>query len=716
MLSAVSVHEAVKHINEYLAGTSAYPFFVVVDGAMDYADILNRFGSLNRIRVSDYCSDSSFADYDRLYDTIEGTTTDSILVGLGEIITLSGQAKPLGRISGMTPAGRLVVLCRGIHTQILKLNETDKKFNFRRYCETKTSLDYSVIRVNPKIDFPAECNFKSLLRSLEDGKSGIIFVRTDLSLNVNRSINSFYEAIKEKQTSFPVPETALPSDIWSCFYGNDNLEGYGMLDWHTYLLFWLQPVTNEYLKRVMKVSPTYDEYRKRLFDVILDIPRKSKEFRNLYFKRKELLKDLSESDVSSYVAMSLQKGAERAFYLTDNTQIERYAIIEELSKHGTIPEELSTVYPALNQYLTDYTFTCKNADLFTSYFSRYKRQKLSNHFEESFLDEIIDLAKDGNRVYTAFEARGAIVEKLNDGKNELYWIDALGVEFLGYIQAKARELGLLITIQIGRAVLPTLTYLNRDFYDEWTGGKTTTKKLDEIKHKGEQEFNYEKQKTPIHLAEELKVIDKALEWAKDELLQSRTNRVVIASDHGASRLAVVHETENKWEMATVGIHSGRCCPTNEIDEKPETATEERGFWVLANYDRFKGGRKASVEVHGGASLEEVLVPIIEISLANGIIELKNMTETAWSSWDEDPFIEVFSPAKIENMTLRFNGRVYPSITVDSNNHRIVFDDFKRSGDYMAEILDGDNLIGNISFKIEKRSGKSKDTEEDEFFK
>lgn len=716
-MSAISANEALKQIKTYLSGTSAYPFFVIVDGAADYVNILNHFASLDRIRISDYCSDNSFADYDRLYDAIEGITTNSILVGLGDIIALNGQTKALGRISGMTPAGRLVVLCRGIHVHILKLNETDKKFNFRRYCETETSLDYSVIQVNPQIMFPAEDNFKSLLHTLEDGKNGIQYVKTDMPIEVNRSIESHYEAIKEMNPSFPVPQSVLPSNLWSCFYEDDSLEGYDILDWHTYIQLWLQPITNDYLKRVMNVSSSYDEYRKSLFDVILDIPRKIKEFKSLYCQRKVLLKDLAESDVANYVAMSLQKRTERIFYLTDNTQIERYAIIEELSRNREIPGGLLTIYPALNQYLTEYTFTCKKADLLTSYFSRYKRQKLLNRLDEGFLKEVIELATDGNRVYTSLETRGAIVEKLNNGKNELYWIDALGVEFLGYIQVKAKELGLLIKrIQIGRAVLPTLTYLNRDFYDEWKYGKTTTKQLDELKHNGEQEFNYQKQKMPIHLAEELKVIDRALEWAKAELLQSRTSCVVITSDHGASRLAVIHEAENKWEMATIGLHSGRCCPTNEIDEKPDTATEEHGFWALANYDRFKGGRKASVEVHGGASLEEVLVPIIEICLANGIIELKNMTETAWSSWDEDPFIEVFSPAQIDNMSLRFNNRIYSTTLVGSNIHKIVFDDFKRSGIYTAEVLDGDNLIGKISFKIEKRSGKSKASEEDDFFK
>ena len=715
-MSAISANEAIKKINAYLSSESAYPFFVIVDGSADYTVVLNHFASLGHIRVSDYCNDNSFADYDKLYDAIGSNSHMSVLLGLGDIITLSGYTKALGKISNLILCGKLVVLCRGIHAQILKMNETDKKFNSRRYCEIQSTLDYTVIRIKPEVSFPSEINFKKLLRSLEDGKGGIIYAKTNLPISASHSITSPYEAIKETQLSFPVRESALPSELWAQFNEDDSLDGYELLDWRTYLRLSIKPVTNAYLKKVMGASPTYDEYKKQIFNVILDIPRKNKDFNSLYMKRKVLLKDMTDNDVANYVAMSLQKDADRIFYLTDNTSVERFAIIEELSKLGTIPAELPVIYPALSKYLVDYTFSCKNSHLFTQYFSQYKRQKLTNVISESFLDKVINLATDGNRVYTGLDTRGSIVEKLNDGKNELYWIDALGVEYLGYIQTMAKELGLLLTIQIGRAVLPTLTCLNRDFYDEWKGGKTQTKKLDDIKHKGEQDFNYEKQKLPIHLAEELKVIDKALEWAKDELLQNRTSKVVIASDHGASRLAVINNIENKWEMATTGLHSGRCCPTNEINEKPVTATDEHGFWVLANYDRFRGGRKASVEVHGGASLEEVLVPIIEISLANGIIELKNMTETAWSSWDEAPFIEIFSPAKINKLSLRFNGHIYKSIPIGEKKHRIVFDDFKRSGIYTADVLDGDNLIGVVTFKIEKRSGKTQAAEEDEFFK
>ena len=75
-------------------------------------------------------------------------------------------------------------------------------------------------------------------------------------------------------------------------------------------------------------------------------------------------------------------------------------------------------------------------------------------------------------------------------------------------------------------------------------------------------------------------------------------------------------------MNSAGEHGGRCCPINALNEKPDCATEENGWWVLANYDRFAGGRLASVEVHGGVTLEEILVPVIEFALQKSAVETK----------------------------------------------------------------------------------------------
>lgn len=65
---------------------------------------------------------------------------------------------------------------------------------------------------------------------------------------------------------------------------------------------------------------------------------------------------------------------------------------------------------------------------------------------------------------------------------------------------------------------------------------------------------------PIHLIRELELIDELLKKIKTNLTNGEYQKAILIADHGASRLAVIHETENLWEMASNGKHSGRCCP------------------------------------------------------------------------------------------------------------------------------------------------------------
>jgi hypothetical protein len=49
---------------------------------------------------------------------------------------------------------------------------------------------------------------------------------------------------------------------------------------------------------------------------------------------------------------------------------------------------------------------------------------------------------------------------------------------------------------------------------------------------------------------------------------------------------------------------------------------ENKYAVIADYSRFKHSVRAKVEVHGGATLEEVVVPVIEFSLASSLSKIK----------------------------------------------------------------------------------------------
>jgi len=71
-------------------------------------------------------------------------------------------------------------------------------------------------------------------------------------------------------------------------------------------------------------------------------------------------------------------------------------------------------------------------------------------------------------------------------------------------------------------------------------------------------------------------------------------------------------------------HGGRCCVWKEglSAVSPYASDNENDYCVLANYDRFEGGKYTGVELHGGATLEEVVVPIIRLSLKKATVTFK----------------------------------------------------------------------------------------------
>lgn len=720
-MKTLSVQSTITEIRQYLENTVATPFFVIVDGNKEYAEILREFGqTLEKIHSSDFCADDAFPDYDALENQIRRCGKHAILVGLGEAVALSGDSFILGKLKDIYLESKVIILCRGIRRQILAMANNDPKFDSRRFCMTESDGIYEIWQFSKELDTSVDAaNIKELLAELETGNNILVTVKSEVPLKAVKQISSAYEALKLQFPEIPLlPQTCLEEWQWRLYLKDSNCEKYPIAHWRTYLKYAAVLPKEPYLQYVLKRAASYDEYQKLIFNGLLDVSPKDKVFPVLYQSRKELLKGMQDADIAGYVAETTVRDDDRIYYLTDNTPEERHEIIKEIGKMGEIPSTIYDIYPALGDYLQNYGFFCKHGDRITDYFSRYKLLKFRDRIPSDFMDMVLELAKSGNRIYNSLPTRGALLEQFDSAKDTLYWMDALGVEFLGYIQKRAGTLGLEVHIQIGRAELPTLTCFNRDFYDNWQGPKEKTRELDRLKHEGHQISESEnKCPYPIHLSEELTIIDHVLMWMKTELESKRSNRIVLTSDHGASRLAVINNKENKWRMATDGKHSGRCCPTNEIDEKPDCATDERGFWVLANYDRFKGGRKANVEVHGGATLEEVLVPVIAFSLKDKNIDIKNLTPITYSdNLELVPSLILYSAYYLENVSVYFNNKHYQAVRDENNVHKfhVSFPDFRKSGTYTAEVYVDDNREKEISFKIERKSaGRRQD--QDDFF-
>ena len=172
-------------------------------------------------------------------------------------------------------------------------------------------------------------------------------------------------------------------------------------------------------------------------------------------------------------------------------------------------------------------------------------------------------------------------------------------------------------------------------------------------------------------------------------------------------------------MELDGIYSGRCCPKSTLDKIPDSATDADDFWALANYDRFKGSRKASVEAHGGATLEEVTVPIIEITYLNSAIEVKLMpidasatfvgTPEITVSYRKKAAIKIFATQKLMDVSVEIDGYTYDAKAIDDNFYVVdKMPEISRAKSYTVNVYACGNLIADsLPLIVRKESGIEK---------
>jgi hypothetical protein len=307
---------------------------------------------------------------------------------------------------------------------------------------------------------------------------------------------------------------------------------------------------------------------------------------------------------------------------------------------------------------------------------------------------------------------------IGNSETFLYWIDALGAEYLSFIQKTCERKGLSISIHIAQAELPTITTANSDFFYKGefeTEHRNKVGRLDELKHKDDGGYVYKSGEHPVYLAEELDVIARTLKSAETQLKNHKYKRILIVSDHGASRLAVINEQEEKYEVdeECKGKHGGRCCrrpsdysPT-AYDLPFATESADGAFLVLANYGRFKGSRAANIEVHGGASLEEVVIPIIEITLANAetAIELLD-ADKLFASFRKKLEFTLFSKTELSDVSVIIKGKPVPYKAKKPDKHHYhIVTDITVPGEYTVEVQDGDSIVGEVTLTVRSETQK-----------
>ena len=345
----------------------------------------------------------------------------------------------------------------------------------------------------------------------------------------------------------------------------------------------------------------------------------------------------------------------RLDFITGNSKKERIYLIRMVGKWMKADYEqvlacakLRKIYPELFFYL-NHAIHQSDADL-KEYLSRYKAHKLEN-----------TLPDDENVYFAGFQAdvydnRYSILSDSVDSDTIILWIDALGVEWLLLLNWTIAENcdGTIISTSVGQANLPTETCYN-DLWNSMNVPYSKLDKLDKLAHKGIiDEPDYY-----ACIEEQLSFVAGVHKHING--LLKKYHRVIVTGDHGTSRLAArffhVKDGISAPKDVTVCSHGRYCNAAEGIGyAMPNTRVVKRAdglqHIVYTNYDHFKqSGFAAGAdddnaiygEVHGGATPEEMLVPIIVID--------SNIDTPLSGSWEKN---SVKISMKKARLSLSFN--------------------------------------------------------------
>lgn len=773
----MTISEVIKKIDRYLTKDNVGSLVVDVQNKVDMGAIVTHYQLPQNtfLFASDpeICNFDEFPSIDRLLERLTTGTDNFFVREISSFYMLKGEkelSQELKELLSMNIAGHVVILTFQCKDYLQTLIRSDKRLE-GRICildgqqGLRPKLVFTISGFMSKDNHTVVKGLRNLAKAVESELSDTLYVETaklkasfpfslfpisekqspydilcdidGLTSELDRGVGSEEEwkyALEEFQT-FSSWEQLISAKIGNVHNLDIVISNYGLNStnkrwiWLYFVGLKLFGAANDgYMNKAISKASSPSDFVRCIYRGILEFDPNSASFEAIYGRRKALLNALGNpiDETVDFCKIVLSKERSAICYLTDNSVQEKELVFKLLDKYGLdytrteILSILKRVYPALYSYLQPFRF--KN-DLLDKYFQDYKYQKIINKIFPEFMSlvEQQSISRDYN---VLLQPRSALVEKIDKNNTQTYFTDAMGVEYLGYIMSRCQELQLMAKVSVCRCELPSITSRNKEFWEDLSDSHhpiITVDKIDKIKHHGEEGFDYsrEDRKLPIHLIRELEIIDDLLKTIKVNLASGSYSKAILISDHGASRLAVIHNTENLWEMESAGKHSGRCCPKSEIDVRPDSAADADDFWSLANYDRFKGSRKANVEVHGGATLEEVVVPIIEITYLSSSIEVQLMPIDAKTTFNGTPeiivsfrkkaAIKIFATQKLMDVSIEIDGHIYNAEPIDDNFYVVKeMPEIRRAKKYTVNVFACGNKIGDsLPLIVKKESGSEK---------
>lgn len=305
--------------------------------------------------------------------------------------------------------------------------------------------------------------------------------------------------------------------------------------------------------------------------------------------------------------------------LTNLTDIERKTIFSLISKYSY--EERAVVFSVIKQIYPELYFYLHNEQQFNysnlsnshyQYFDEYKWLKVTDTISEDFVAKVRRIAMEKGSAVFKSQSRNYYVSKYYDSNTSILFVDGMGIEYIDYLAhlfADIDEDKYTVNFAYGYCNLPSITEINKDFMNGRKTIEPPVRDLDELKHANNVH--------PESIIKQLSILD----GLKSRVLSSlvgATKRILIVADHGTSRLAVkvrnsVYDNVYPRPADTTIYKYGRFCNGKEDESKYPTAINYDDKLIFADYSRFIQNGAPIDEIHGGASLEEWLVPVVVVS-------------------------------------------------------------------------------------------------------
>ena len=291
--------------------------------------------------------------------------------------------------------------------------------------------------------------------------------------------------------------------------------------------------------------------------------------------------------------------------ITSVTSNEKRIVIMLLINGLLDSDDVEKIYPQLFGYMyyepINYEKVEENISNYLKEYKQSKLQKKPTDYLRKYMENIIP--SEFLKLYND--------SKLTNVNNEynadkIYVLDGVGAEYLGlisYIFEKKHKI-VLTKCTYRKALLPTITEVNKQVIDKLNPAPIWKSSFDdEIIHG---DFY----KTDRNIEKALTLLEKIVD---DILADSNGSSFLIIADHGSTVAHKIFNVSKKYQFDK-SEHEGRCCDiTGSVVEesKDYLVYKDRNSkdWVLALTGTSLYNTPKH-EAHGGATIEEAIVPYI----------------------------------------------------------------------------------------------------------